>query len=105
MENANPPSPTLEFYQKKYNYTSLDIPRWTNEMRRTGSYIDFIEYLEKRGQVHKTFKEFTLGAPSTPQNASLSETYAPYEPSPRIVLYEPPSCMLWLGTTIIRMNT
>jgi hypothetical protein len=102
MENVNPPSPTLEFYQKKYNYTSLDIPRWSNEMRRTGSYIDFIEYLERRGQVHKTFKEFTLGAPSTPQNASLSETYAPYEPSPRIVSYEPPSCMSWLGTTIIQ---
>ena len=101
MENVNPPSPTLEFYQKKYNYTSLDIPRWSNEMRRTRSYIDFIEYLENRGQVHKTFKEFTLGAPSTPQNASLSETYAPYEPSPRIVSYEPPSCMSWLGTTKI----
>jgi hypothetical protein len=52
--------------------------------------------------VHKTFKEFTLGAPSTPKNASLSETYAPYEPSPRIVSYEPPSCMSWLGTTIIQ---
>jgi hypothetical protein len=52
--------------------------------------------------VHKTFKEFTLGAPSTPQNASLSEAYAPYEPSPRIVSYEPPSCMSWLGTTIIQ---
>jgi hypothetical protein len=36
------------------------------------------------------------------QNTSFSETYAPYEPSPRIVLYEPPRCMSWLGTTIIQ---
>jgi hypothetical protein len=57
MENANPPSPTLEFYQKKYNYTSLDITRWRNEMRRTGSYIDFIEYLEKREKFWRNPKD------------------------------------------------
>ena len=42
-------------------------------MMRTGSCIDFSEYLEKRDQVHKAFKKFTLGAPSNPQNTSLSE--------------------------------
>jgi hypothetical protein len=94
MENVNPPSPILEFYQKKYNYTNLDFSRWSSEMMRTGSCIDFSEYLEKRDQVHKTFKKVTLGAPSNPQNTSFSETHAPYEPSP--------SCMSWLGTTIIQ---
>ena len=102
MENANPPNPTLEFYQKKYNYTSVDFSRWSSEMMRTGSCIDFIEYLERRDQVHEPFKKFTFGAPSNPQNTSSSETYVPYKPSPRIVSYEPPRCMSRLGTTIIQ---
>lgn len=89
MENMNPPNPTLEFYQKKYNYTNLDISRWKSEMRRTGSCIVFSEYLKKRDQKHKTFKKITLGAPSNPQNTSVSETYAPFESSPRILSYEP----------------
>ena len=68
---------------------------------RTGLCTDFSEYLDKRDQVHKTFENITLGAPSNPQNTSYSETYARYEPPPRIVSYEPPSCMSWLGPTII----
>jgi hypothetical protein len=110
MENMNPQNLTLESYMKKYNYTNLDFSRWRSEMMRIGSCIDFNEYLEKRDQVHKTFKKFTLGAPSNPQNTSLSETYAPYESSPRIVSYEsgrycemvsvkPSRCMLGLDFT------
>jgi hypothetical protein len=55
-------------------------------------------------------KKITLGAPSNPQNTTISETYAPYEPSPRIFSYEPyrycemvnvkpPRCMLGLDFT------
>jgi hypothetical protein len=110
MEIVNPQNLTLESYMKKYNYTNLDFSRWRSEMMRTGSCIDISEYFKKRDQVHKAFKKFTLGAPSNPQNISLSETYAPYKPSARIASYEsdryfemvnvkPPRCMLGLDFT------
>ena len=110
MENVNPLNLTLESYMKKYNYTNLEFSRWRSEMMRTGVCIDFSEYLDKRDQVHKTFENITLGAPSNPQNTSYSKTYVPYEPSPRIVSYESdrdyemvnvelPRCMLGLDFT------
>ena len=57
-------------------------------MMRTGLCIDFSEYLEKRDQVHKTFKKITLEASSNPRNTSYSKTYVPYEPSHRMISYE-----------------
>ena len=77
MENVDPPINSLEFYQKKYNYTNLDITKWRKEMWRTGICIEFTEYLEKR------------------------DAHARNKPSPKVVSYEPPSCMAWLGTTTI----
>ena len=79
-------------------------------MMRIGFCIDFSEYLDKRDQVHKSFENIALGAPSNPQNTSYSKTYVPYEPSPRIVSYESdrdyemvnvelPRCMLGLDFT------